>query len=162
MKICSKCKKEKTEDNFHVNRAHKDGLSYYCKECARKNGRDFYHNNPEQKAKVIARKNTHRDALKNHVVSYLNSHPCVDCGEDDIRCLDFDHKSDKVWNISQILQRSLSMKVLKSEIDKCDVRCANCHRKKTAIDFNWYKSQQLTTAVPIKGTTVPNLGTIGE
>jgi hypothetical protein len=28
---------------------------------------------------------------------------------------------------------------VKNEIEKCDVRCANCHRRKTAKDFNWYK-----------------------
>jgi hypothetical protein len=26
------------------------------------------------------------------------------------------------------------------ELQKCDVRCANCHRRKTARDFKWFKS----------------------
>jgi hypothetical protein len=25
------------------------------------------------------------------------------------------------------------------ELKKCDVRCANCHRRKTARDFKWFK-----------------------
>jgi len=25
------------------------------------------------------------------------------------------------------------------EINKCVIRCSNCHRKKTAKDFSWYK-----------------------
>jgi hypothetical protein len=25
------------------------------------------------------------------------------------------------------------------EIDKCDVRCANCHRRRTAADFGWWR-----------------------
>lgn len=29
---------------------------------------------------------------------------------------------------------------------KCVVRCANCHRKKTSDDFNWWKSSYSTTA----------------
>jgi 5-methylcytosine-specific restriction endonuclease McrA len=28
---------------------------------------------------------------------------------------------------------------LKNEIEKCQILCANCHLRKTANDFNWYK-----------------------
>ena len=45
--------------------------------------------------------------------------------------LDFDHLSDKVGNISRMLQQSISLKALDKEIAKCEVVCANCHRIRT-------------------------------
>ncbi|MFJ8024288.1 hypothetical protein [Streptomyces sp. NPDC096311] len=35
VKTCSKCQESKTRDNFSKNRAAKDGLQSYCKECVR-------------------------------------------------------------------------------------------------------------------------------
>jgi hypothetical protein len=65
-----------------------------------------------------------------YVVEYLRSHPCVDCGEDDFVVLEFDHRdpAGKVYNIGSSLW-NLSLEVIKAEIDKCDVRCCNCHRR---------------------------------
>lgn len=30
------------------------------------------------------------------------------------------------------------MEQLLAEIERCDVRCANCHWRKTAVQFGWY------------------------
>ena len=63
------------------------------------------------------------------VESYLLSHPCIDCGNSDIRVLEFDHvRGEKLGNISHAVQRAWSIEKLKAEIDKCEVRCCNCHR----------------------------------
>jgi hypothetical protein len=57
---------------------------------------------------------------------------CVDCGESDPRVLDFDHVyGEKITNISDMVGSSYSIKTIKEEIRKCDVRCSNCHRIKT-------------------------------
>lgn len=48
--------------------------------------------------------------------------------------LDFDHRerSEKKFTIGAMISRkSISIGALVAEIEKCDVRCANCHRRKT-------------------------------
>ena len=56
---------------------------------------------------------------------------CVICGEKDYRCLDFHHRKreEKECNVSQIRTRGIGAIV--KEIEKCDILCANCHRKTT-------------------------------
>lgn len=65
------------------------------------------------------------------LVTYLREHPCVDCGETDPVVLEFDHLRDKKFAISKGLQDRNWQDVL-DEIAKCDVVCANCHRRRTA------------------------------
>lgn len=57
---------------------------------------------------------------------------CIDCGyREHPAALDFDHRdpSLKYANIAQMI--TYSWKAIKAELDKCAVRCANCHRIKT-------------------------------
>jgi hypothetical protein len=66
-----------------------------------------------------------------YLVAFFESHPCVDCGENDPVVLEFDHVGDKAFNISKGLRDRPWTAVL-DEIGKCDVVCANCHRRRTA------------------------------
>lgn len=81
----------------------------------------------------------YRAIKREFIVEYLKNHPCVDCGEADIVVLDFDHVKDKVLDISHMMQQKWSLKKIQIEIIKCEVRCANCHRRKTAKDRGYYK-----------------------
>ena len=58
---------------------------------------------------------------------YLLSHPCVDCGENDPIVLEFDHVSPRE---SRASFASMSLPKLRTEIVKCQVRCANCHKRR--------------------------------
>lgn len=67
---------------------------------------------------------------------YLLKNPCVDCGESDPVVLEFDHRGDKRLMISSAVNNYGASR-LKEEIDKCEVRCSNCHKRKTAIEQGW-------------------------
>lgn len=67
------------------------------------------------------------------ILEYLLDHPCLDCGEADPIVLEFDHRdpATKTFAIGAFHIRRSGMVAVKAEIEKCDVRCANCHRRKT-------------------------------
>lgn len=120
MVTCHVCLVGKPSTDFYRDSTKARGHATRCKVCTQK--RD------------TARREHNRAA----VLAYLVEHPCVDCGEGDPRVLEFDHQGDKSANVSDMIQKG-SLKTLLAEIAKCEVRCANCHRRKTAIDFNHYK-----------------------
>lgn len=79
---------------------------------------------------------------KKFVLEYLYQHPCVDCGESDPVVLEFDHiKGEKFKELNYMTRNSYSIETIKKEIEKCEVRCANCHRRITAKRQNWVKRQ---------------------
>ena len=86
-----------------------------------------------------------REDNQSKLIDYLSTHPCIDCGESDPIVLEFDHISnDKLFIISKAICGSTrSWSSILNEIQKCEVRCANCHRKKTARDLNYYKIYSL-------------------
>ena len=53
--------------------------------------------------------------------------------------LDFDHLRDKEAEISNLVMRRVSLEQIKAEIEKCVVRCANCHRRKTSMENGAYR-----------------------
>lgn len=101
------------------------------------------------KIKTRARKFSDRQVglLKSIVRNYLASHPCVDCDESDIVVLEFDHinRSKKIGNISTMVRSSVSVEKLVDEIKKCEVRCANCHRRKTVAEV-WITGEKSVRA----------------
>ena len=81
-----------------------------------------------------AKTKENRRAVSLQVREYLNNHPCVDCGEDDPVVLEFDHVFDtKTANISDLVKTNHCWNTIIKEIQKCEVRCANCHRRITVL-----------------------------
>ena len=78
----------------------------------------------------------HRDKNHERMWEVLSSSFCMDCGIDDPRVLEFDHRPgvEKIFNISKAVSGSTrSWALIKKEIDKCDIVCANCHRIRTQV-----------------------------
>jgi hypothetical protein len=73
-----------------------------------------------------------RKILQQWVRDYFAVHPCVDCGESDPIVLEFDHvRGSKVADICQLVQHRTALAKIVIEVGKCEVRCANCHRRAT-------------------------------
>jgi len=139
MKICTICKEEKSKSEFNKKNIEKDKLQPHCRECSHKRFKIYYENNKEkQKKTVIETKKKVRRNNQAYVYNYLSEHPCVVCGEDDPIVLDFDHLRDKKECISVTLAK-WSLKNIIKEIEKCQILCANCHRRKTALENGNYK-----------------------
>jgi hypothetical protein len=85
-----------------------------------------------------------------YLVDFLRARPCVDCGEPDPLVLEFDHLGSKSFNIAANLGNRKWQSIL-DEIAKCDVVCANCHRRRTALRARFARAvvaQRLSLAVP--------------
>lgn len=86
-----------------------------------------------------------RIAIKKKLYDFILKNPCVDCGEDDPVVLQFDHiKGYKTNNISHMVQQGYSWNNILLEIFKCEVRCANCHQRKTSKAQKWYASLNIS------------------
>jgi hypothetical protein len=92
----------------------------------------------------------HRARNYARVMEHLLTHPCVDCGESDPVVLDFDHLPgfEKRFTISRAVGASTrSWKAIHAEIEKCEVVCANCHRRRTAARGGFRKHSSGSGAV---------------
>ena len=140
-KKCSTCKRILNENEF--NWKSKDiRRSQHCKSCSRLYIRNHYYKNKQYYLEKAKKRNFEtRQRAHEYIGSYLKNNPCIDCDETNILVLEFDHKdrNNKRSEISRILHQRLTLDQIKSEVSKCVVRCANCHRKKTAKENNSWR-----------------------
>jgi hypothetical protein len=139
MKKCLKCNADKPEDQFSFKNKDRELRHSRCKQCVRSKIRDHYNDN-RQYYLIKARERNSRKRLE--ILDYLQkivlNSSCIDCGESDPVVLEFDHRSDvpKFMAVSSLIRNRYDLEIIKKEIEKCEIRCANCHRRKTARDFN--------------------------
>lgn len=153
MKCCTRCKLVKSEAEFPSRRRAKDGRASWCRACFKDNWRErYYGNHTLYKLKHSESRNRLRAEKARNVYEYLKSHPCVDCGESDPLVLEFDHRGDaiKFEAVTQMVINNASWAKITAEMRKCDVRCANCHRRKTAAQLG-YKRFHFSAGEPTQG-----------
>lgn len=92
----------------------------------------YQENKSYYKDKAKKSKRYQRKWNREFVNRFKRLYGCIDCGENNYLVLDFDHvKGDKLESIANMVHRPNSLSVIKNEIRKCEIRCANCHRIKT-------------------------------
>src|SRR3954449_9159011 len=126
-KRCCSCHYLKPLTEFNKRVRSSDGLQSRCRDCSR---RWYQANKKEHTATTRKRNDRTRGENWVHMLRYLQENPWVDCGENDIRVLDFDHRpgEKKLGMVSRLAASSYPWRTIEREIAKCDVRCANCHR----------------------------------
>lgn len=129
---CIVCNLEKSEGYFNWRNKKLSILHNRCKECQSFYDARLYKNSSTRAKKIRERAYCQNEENRKYVREYLLSHHCIDCGETDIRCLDFDHvRGEKITNVSFMVHQGRSIERIRQEISKCEVRCSNCHRKRT-------------------------------
>ncbi len=164
-KRCVTCHLVKPLTDFNLRSSAVDRRQARCRECSRA----WYVANREKHMRNTARR-TVEVRRDNHrrLGEYLSDHPCVDCGESDVRTLEFDHENpaEKLADVTRLIAHGCNWDRVAAEIQKCSVRCANCHRKRTMrMQNSWrqafYDEHRWTGAAARLAALLPARGAAG-
>ncbi|MGI8495482.1 MAG: hypothetical protein ACR2L1_09260 [Pyrinomonadaceae bacterium] len=140
MKICITCQQEKTEICFSRKGS---SLQSSCKIYYANSHRQYYEKNREKYfAKNRLNKNRQRARLR-VIILAAKQKPCQDCERKyHPWVMEFDHRegTDRIEAVGNLAARGCTDEKLKSEIEKCDVVCTNCHRMRT---FNRHQAKAI-------------------
>lgn len=144
VKRCGKCKRNRPVEFF--SRHPQRGRQHWCRDCF---AVYFEERGSTHRAQVRASALKRVAVAREYVLEYLDQHPCVDCGETHLVVLDFDHvRGSKTAGLSSLVAAGSSLRPIAEEIAKCEVVCANCHRRRTYKRGNSWR-----VAVPKAGLT---------
>jgi 5-methylcytosine-specific restriction endonuclease McrA len=143
MRFCTKCTQEKPESEYFVRDKKTGRLHAQCKLCYKAHRISYSAAHyAKYKDAYLLRANLRREKLRAefraNMLRYMSDKACIDCGEADIRVLELDHidPKSKFFNVSQAVKLGYAWKEVLAEIKKCRVLCANCHKRRTAKQFN--------------------------
>lgn len=139
LRRCSVCRELKPVADFAFRDMVLGARDYYCRPCRRAYRRGHYERNrSDYVSRALREMKMKREDALSLIYGYLGNHPCVDCGETDLVLLEFDHvdPTTKTAEVACMVGRR-SWPVISAEIAKCVVRCANCHRRRTARQRGW-------------------------
>jgi len=140
-RVCARCHAEKLIDAFPIKNKSRGTRRAYCLPCCREYGKEHYRRNrPAYLWRTRTRNAIDRPKNRNFIYDYLRSHPCVDCGVNDPVVLEFDHRDPalKTNDVGRLIHAAPRSSLI-AEIAKCDVRCGNCHRRRTLLQFGSYR-----------------------
>lgn len=144
-KRCAHCQQLKPLEEFAFHNKVLGTRQKQCRDCMRRFNQASYNKRKEEyRADIYRNRERRRQEARQFVWEYLSTHPCVDCGESDPIVLEFDHlnAADKRKDVSELAGGRYSLETIADEMAKCVVRCANCHRRKTARDRGWFAGRQ--------------------
>ena len=114
-----------------------DGHQHWCRGCFKEYFRARGQRHRDQSREARERR---REPVRRFVEEYLRARSCADCGEDELVVLEFDHVGPtKTASISAMIGHGRPVHEVRSEVERCEVVCVNCHRRRTATRGGWYR-----------------------
>tara|TARA_Y100000310_G_C20070223_1_gene529022 strand:- start:34 stop:513 length:480 start_codon:yes stop_codon:yes gene_type:complete len=141
LKACTKCDKKKPLSDFNYRNKSKGTYQAHCRPCTKSYLKKHYTHNQAYYIKKAAHHTRRYEKIAQKTIFEIKmSNPCITCGERDPRVLDFDHiqPSEKLHSVANMVKGGYSLDRILDEIEKCQILCANCHRRKTAEYFKYY------------------------
>jgi hypothetical protein len=137
-KYCKRCDNKVDVKLFTKCASRYDGLQPYCKECMKLYRIEHYRKN---KPAHYKRNQKSHEKLRQIILDVKNTGSCYDCKQrypNEPWLLEFDHRvpSDKISVVERLVKYGNKEKLLR-EIEKCDLLCVLCHRRRTAKMFGW-------------------------
>ena len=87
--------------------------------------------NKEQKREYMRKM---REQVRQYIMEQKNK-PCHDCGLSfPPVCMDYHHDGDKNFEIGASTNTTINLEKIQTEIDKCVLLCACCHRLRHVDD----------------------------
>jgi hypothetical protein len=133
MRTCGRCGDTKANTEFNWRFRDRGLRDNYCRLCRSAYKKAHYAAN---KSRYVANATKRKAALADtntvQLLAFLRDRACVDCGITDPLVLEFDHLRDKAFTIGHAMALK-RWEVILPEIAKCDVVCANCHRRRTLL-----------------------------
>lgn len=137
---CSGCGCHKPAEEFAWRRIAEGQRDSYCRPCRAAYKQKHYARNKERyKANAVRYRDRLLEERYRFLSDFLSAHPCVDCGETDVTVLEFDHLRDKEFAIAVGIAFK-SWADLEREMEKCEVVCANCHRRRSAARHGYLRA----------------------
>ena len=151
-KICTVCKEEKTIDHFMIKSESSDGYFNTCKGCENESARAYYKENRQhvRDRMCVGRKSRNITAQNKNIEIKTNT-PCAICNKKfHPYAMDWDHIDPKTksYEISEMIASGYSWHLIESEMKKCQLLCALCHKEKTHKKENYkavYNASQMAT-----------------
>jgi hypothetical protein len=140
--VCRDCGETKPLDkeHFKVNKNLITGFDSKCRVCSNKDAKEWKKENLTEEDKKRHREVSYakRQELKIKCIHYLGS-MCIKCGVKydgtNAMIFDFHHRNPTEKEFQLLTQKATSFEHNKPELDKCDLLCANCHRKEHSVPY---------------------------
>lgn len=132
LKTCTKCNVEKSTDEFYHQSLQEAKKMPWCKPCKDSYTKEYVSLNKERCAAANTRRRNERKAqLQSRIDGYKLALGCKTCGYAGCpSALEAHHPhDDKEYTISYLVKSGFAWDTVLTELAKCEIICANCHRE---------------------------------